>query len=591
MFEILTNIDISTLIFKYELGDGCINIEEGIFSNKPFESLTSLTFQNAFKNCGENNILTKAMFTKYLAEFNIQPWSFAKIKFEDEFLSIFKYTQILQFQYCLSSDIEVKNLFGQSNIQVAAVTVDIRFNRLNTLLDNSFLSISSVQQLFLSYCTIKTIEEDAFNNLRELRKLDLSNNNLQILSFQFGRISVLETLLLDNSGIEKVEDQTFKTVHKLDLHFTDNIMKELQKESFQFSNESLKGFYINKTTTNPEERWICSCNFAWIKEIDNDLNTTSCTRGSEIAPLNLLDFIEKNCTPGSNDNINTCRSPEANSGIIVKKITDKDIEISIDENEYKDSLELIYYDSEFKNYCQAEVFNQKTPDRGVSLIQIKEDTAYVLCLRNKSEDTVYPSNCTAARTLPNYDQQPWLVNKDRFFAYLTIAVSVVAAALIGCISFYFILRKHPNLLKNKKILLVKPYKKTTNPISNFIPIPPVRNPVMHDNIVSDINQVYLTPNPRRRRSLDETSSGKNSYAAILDPGVPGTPSLSEKVYNWRQTNLSHILNSQLHFPPAPSLPPRNNLFNSSLYQSHGADRSTTEEWFQTIHTINSGDLY
>lgn len=165
------------------------------------------------------------------------------------------------------------------NLDSATQVLDFTGNKLQVLKNELFVSkkMVNLQRIFLSQCSISTIEDHAFKDLTNLVELDLSENqlgaiptaifgdipSLMRLSMKLNRIrklgrnafhhlTYLTTLELSECDLSDIHDEAFEGLHGLEwLHLDGNRLSHIRGE--RTLPETLKGVDLYN---NP---WECDC--------------------------------------------------------------------------------------------------------------------------------------------------------------------------------------------------------------------------------------------------------------------------------------------------------------------------------------------
>ncbi|KAK3593118.1 hypothetical protein CHS0354_018246 [Potamilus streckersoni] len=188
--------------------------------------------------------------------------------------------------------------------------INLNNNRIRTIGAKTFRNLQNLALLFIGNNEVDFVENNAFgdlpiielslrnnsisditffrySNFPHLRKLDLSDNNveLRISSDLFSTFQGIENLMISNNRIEEVSSRAFESL--LNLRFLDlsyNKIKVLQRTALTTSSifTSVKPFV--KLQGNP---FHCDCNMQWMKRwqsfphandmIITDLLTLTCT--------------------------------------------------------------------------------------------------------------------------------------------------------------------------------------------------------------------------------------------------------------------------------------------------------------------------
>lgn len=169
---------------------------------------------------------------------------FVDLEVEDDSFNNLISLVTLQIQNYIRNPEVIVKIAGSNTRLTKLLTIDFRFNNIQTLKANSFVSASNLQQLFLASCQIEVIESNAFKSLNALRILELTDNRLTFLSAEhFSGLSNLQTLYLQHNLLETFEEGTFKILERK-LTFVD-----ITNNNFQ-----------------------CICSFSWFKDYYIEMN-------------------------------------------------------------------------------------------------------------------------------------------------------------------------------------------------------------------------------------------------------------------------------------------------------------------------------
>ncbi|XP_045480628.1 leucine-rich repeat-containing protein 24-like [Harmonia axyridis] len=177
------------------------------------------------------------------------------------------------------------------HLDPATQVLDFSGNKLVQLKAELFVSkkMVNLQRIYLSRCSISTIEDHAFKDLTNLVELDLSENQLgaiptaifedipslmrlsmklnrigKLESHAFSQLSYLTTLELSDCGLEDIHERAFDGLHSLEwLHLDGNKLTHLKGE--RTLPDTLKGVDLYN---NP---WECDCHIAdfhtWLERL------------------------------------------------------------------------------------------------------------------------------------------------------------------------------------------------------------------------------------------------------------------------------------------------------------------------------------
>ncbi|XP_052529349.1 relaxin receptor 1-like isoform X3 [Tympanuchus pallidicinctus] len=113
-------------------------------------------------------------------------------------------------------DCTAQNLSAVPRLSPNVTQLDLKRNKIHTLLDNQFAGCWSLRKLFLQNNKIRVISPKAFAGLSQLRMLFLSHNRIsQLLPRTFEDLKRLEWLILDNNRIARITPATFSGLRSL----------------------------------------------------------------------------------------------------------------------------------------------------------------------------------------------------------------------------------------------------------------------------------------------------------------------------------------------------------------------------------------
>ncbi|XP_042681073.1 relaxin receptor 1-like isoform X2 [Centrocercus urophasianus] len=113
-------------------------------------------------------------------------------------------------------DCTAQNLSAVPRLSPNVTQLDLKRNKIHTLLDNQFAGCWSLRKLFLQNNKIRVISPKAFAGLSQLRMLFLSHNRIsQLLPRTFEDLKRLEWLMLDNNRIARITPATFSGLRSL----------------------------------------------------------------------------------------------------------------------------------------------------------------------------------------------------------------------------------------------------------------------------------------------------------------------------------------------------------------------------------------
>lgn len=115
------------------------------------------------------------------------------------------------------------------------LTIDLSLDSINKINVNSFKDACvNLEMIDLIECNLKTIEDESFKNLPNLKKLFLHENNLTFISSKtLSGLFNLTELNISKCEIESIEDNSFADLHNLEiLNLSFNSFHSIHKNTF-----------------------------------------------------------------------------------------------------------------------------------------------------------------------------------------------------------------------------------------------------------------------------------------------------------------------------------------------------------------------
>ena len=134
--------------------------------------------------------------------------------------------------------------FSRSN-SLTTLELDLSNKSLKLIDDNAFNDFSNLRRLLLSSNLLLTLPDRVFANLNRLTTLDLSFNRLQMLNeAHFAQLVDLRLLFLNNNRLISIDAKAFASFGRLNqLHLNDNLLSFTSSESLFASMSNLT--YLN----------------------------------------------------------------------------------------------------------------------------------------------------------------------------------------------------------------------------------------------------------------------------------------------------------------------------------------------------------
>jgi Leucine-rich repeat (LRR) protein len=121
----------------------------------------------------------------------------------------------------------IKSINGKAFENVNLVTLDVSNNKIEEIKNNDFENLDSLEIIDLSKNQIKAIEDEVFKNLLNLRKLFLSDNQIELM-IETKDLKNLKTLVLARNKISVINFENLKGLKKLNsLDLSGNKIKNI----------------------------------------------------------------------------------------------------------------------------------------------------------------------------------------------------------------------------------------------------------------------------------------------------------------------------------------------------------------------------
>ncbi|XP_034939394.1 leucine-rich repeat transmembrane protein FLRT2-like, partial [Chelonus insularis] len=378
----------------------------------------------------------------------------------------------------------------------------------NLVIQNNLLVEVEYNLLNNAAETLETIELDkSIENIQVLYNITRGKKLLkvQLLSLQGNNIPILSneilkafpnvvSLYMDSSKIQSIHENTFKSCRQIKQIFIDNNrLTTLTESTFNFLLYFSPQFKISMIG-NP---WNCECDLKWIQDMllkDPQMmtkipicktpikNSGESFLTAEFCDYQLSTTLDASTKLQSTSEIPISYSTESSIGILCqnslsllrnaqrKLFSISDYEFpskqsiffiqqlkngSIIVNLSKNDSQAILWFKTFNNDI-GEINCLKNISGTIILNNLQDDSLYTICLLDKSNFKVSPFNCLAFKTLPAKNARIWLSNGDKTFVLSIYTVIAFLFCLLGGGSCFYIIKKHPTLLKgSKRVILVK----------------------------------------------------------------------------------------------------------------------------------------
>ena len=169
--------------------------------------------------------------------------------------------------------------------------LDLSYNLLKTVNRAMFAPLSHLEALSLRGNQIEAINDDNFDYLSQLRSISMQSNQLKTVSrAMFAPMSHLETLIISGNQIETIADDTFEGVIQLKLlYLGNNRLKTVTRAMFApLSHLEKLSLDTNHLDTIPDDTFDGLTQLKVLYLSSNNLTTVSHTMFSHLSRLELL---------------------------------------------------------------------------------------------------------------------------------------------------------------------------------------------------------------------------------------------------------------------------------------------------------------
>ncbi|XP_033647651.1 leucine-rich repeat-containing protein 15-like [Asterias rubens] len=138
-------------------------------------------------------------------------------------------------------------------------SLDLSFNSIRRLNNESFIALDYLMELFLSSNILDKLPKSAFRPLLSIDLIDLRWNHLTRITNQFSNMTTLTNLGLSRNSIARISPEAFQGCTNLRGLFLDsNRLSTVSEETFKLPN-----LVDVKLYDNP---WHCDCRIKWMRE-------------------------------------------------------------------------------------------------------------------------------------------------------------------------------------------------------------------------------------------------------------------------------------------------------------------------------------
>ncbi|XP_069361739.1 chaoptin-like [Maniola hyperantus] len=166
----------------------------------------------------------------------------------------------------------------ESPVPSLITTIDLSYNKLESLSDGCFARFTQLKYLDLSYNLLQQLDILTFEGIAQLETLKLSNNKLSKIGQPFARFRRLKYLTLDYNQLTSLTELNFKNLIGLEkLNLSSNLIKNIEDRSLA-TNTNLKKLDLRHNEINVIRQPL----------FDNNINLNTLSLS-----YNAIEFIER----------------------------------------------------------------------------------------------------------------------------------------------------------------------------------------------------------------------------------------------------------------------------------------------------------
>lgn len=204
-----------------------IESEENIVFKRLFSNKTIIFMQNI--NYGtEKKTFLMEINDEYLSKKNISNHLNESIHLTNEIL------KIIYLLKTKLNEIQINNII-EISLEINYIKIlELSDCKITTIENSTFNGLISLEELYLSFNRIKSINEKLFIGLNSLQILDLGSNILSTLSTNvFSNILNLQEIYLYNNGLNEINSIFKRLTNLKKIIYNANKIKSINKNSFQ----------------------------------------------------------------------------------------------------------------------------------------------------------------------------------------------------------------------------------------------------------------------------------------------------------------------------------------------------------------------
>ncbi|KAJ8910442.1 hypothetical protein NQ315_016987 [Exocentrus adspersus] len=547
-----------------------MEINEGAFSGKPFESLQTLVIADT-----RIKYLRKYVFkdTK-LQTFEFRCNVAGNIYIEFNALEyIANYLSTLQFNQCIDDFVAVTNITGTGTAMFNKLTsIDISYNTFTNIASYAFVNTPQLISLYLISNNINCIDVKAFEGI---------GNSLQLLSLRSNKLRTLQEGVFDGftrGGQIDIYGNPWDCDCDLAWfkeYYIRNIQRYFLNGSIPFICRTFKDYsevqFCPSTSKRPE--------MVTTTTTTNEIETMTPTKTSTVVIATTQspeDFIYLDCTDITTypdislEGLNRIytHKVQVRNGTIVYNFYQiegtPDFEIKILNNVGSEYLLWINTKNSSDYGCVTNV--QDT----VILSNLHYGYTYTICLLKETADTVTPFDCTALTVPLEWNNCPWLLNKHMPLVIGGLIGIILAIIIVTSTVMFYTIRQNPKLIRgNKRVVIVRNKSADALVMPNYD-----RQPYIPPSIYTN-SEGYLTPRNKlyekvHERRIRPLNSITEKFYQDLHGSTSRQPRSNYTGFLHRRSAGSEVYEAP---PVAPPLPPNHpsdkagSSRHSSLYKN------------------------
>lgn len=166
--------------------------------------------------------------------------------------------ELLEIQYN-----NITTIWSHTFVDISVIKIDMQYNKIRIIEDAAFKDLKHLKYLDLSNNNITLIKSNMFVNLISLESFILSRNLMQVLdthNLDFLRHKPMTSLYLDTNLIRSLHQKSLSKLTLLSLHLEDNLLDDIGGDVFHES--CIENIFIqfNNLSNSSKKMLIKICN-------------------------------------------------------------------------------------------------------------------------------------------------------------------------------------------------------------------------------------------------------------------------------------------------------------------------------------------